>query len=244
MQIPREWKYKRSNTYCYVEWWRLFSVIECHSGIFLTQWREGKETTASVVLQNAFIFGKKYSNTWKSQAVDLEISSIHNYIHLHIGGSRKWISINGITYRMQHGVVILFIRFDWLGSDRLKQKKMYFRPSLCLIFWMSAPMESFCFRATECQSDSLTVPNPPVTRRAAITLTTTVIEPQPVTVPPACILLGSTIKHWCSAFLTLCVCCWEEADSAVRDSWIQQDFLLARLARLSYQLLRLTNLQT
>ena len=111
---------------------------------------------------------------------------------------------------------------------------MYFLPSLCLIFWMSAPMESFSFRATECQSDSLTVPNPPVTRRAAITLTTTVIEPQPVTVPPACILLGSTIKHWCSAFFTLCVCCWEDADLAVRDSWMQQDFLLVCLARLSF----------
>lgn len=171
--------------------------------------------------------------------MDFENSSNHNYIHIHSGGSRKWISINGITYRMQHGVVILFIRFDWLGSDRLKQKrpkkkKMYFPPSLCLIFWMSAPMESFSFRTTECQSDSLTVPNPPVTRRAAITLTTTVIEPQPMTVPPACILLGSTIKHWCSAVLTLCVCCWEDADLAVRDSWIQQDFLLVRLARLSF----------
>lgn len=52
-------------------------------------------------------------------------------------------------------------------------------------------MECFAF---EPLNASLTVPNPPVTRRAAITLTTTVIEPQLVTVPPSCFLLGSRIK--------------------------------------------------
>lgn len=77
-------------------------------------------------------------------------------------------------------------------------------------------------------------PIPPVTRRAAVTLTTTVIEQQPLTVPPACFLLGSTIKQWWSALLTLFLCCLEEADVAVRDSWIQRNFLLVCFASLSF----------
>lgn len=136
---------------------------------------------------------------------------------------------------MQRGVIILFIRFHRLGSDKLKhvcQKKkkknkpwLFFFPPAFLDTLNVSTNGKFCFWATECQSDSLTVPNPPVTRRAAITLTTTVIEPQPVTVPPACFLVGSTIKRWCSALLVLCLCRLEEAGLAVRDAWVQQDWV-------------------
>lgn len=74
-----------------------------------------------MVLENVFIFGKNTVTLenlkqwiWKTAATIIIYT---------VGGSRKQISINGMTYRMQHGVVILFIRFDWLGSDRLKQKR-------------------------------------------------------------------------------------------------------------------------
>lgn len=82
---------------------------------------------------------------------------------------------------INHGFGVLFRGVDWLGSNNVihlnpnKTSCDCFLPPLLVIFLVSAPMETFAF---EPLNTSLTVPNPPVTRRAAITLTTTVIEPQ------------------------------------------------------------------
>ena len=81
-----------------------------------------------------------------------------------------------------------------------KQPWLSFPPTLLDILNVSTNGK-FSFWAAECQPDNLTVPNLPVTWRAAFTFTTTVIELQPVTVPPALFLLGSTIKHRYSALL-------------------------------------------
>lgn len=76
--------------------------------------------------------------------------------------------------------MILFVGFDWFQSDKLKhacQKKQamivlegFFLLHTLFDILNASTNGKFCFRATEWQTDSVTVPNPPVTRRAAITL--------------------------------------------------------------------------
>lgn len=76
--------------------------------------------------------------------------------------------------------MILFVGFDWFQSDKLKhacQKKQamivlegFFLNTLLDILNASTNGKFFSFWATEWQTDSVTVPNPLVIPRAAITL--------------------------------------------------------------------------
>lgn len=124
--------------------------------------------------------------------------------------------------------MILFVGSDWFQSDKLKhacQKKQAmivleggFFFILYLIFWMPAPMESFAFEPLNGRLTVWQSPIPLSQGELPSPSTTTVIEPQLVTVPPACFLLGSAIKRWRSAFLALRLCHSEEGDFPVRDT--------------------------
>ena len=134
--------------------------------------------------KNVILFyAQFYSDFWKYQAMEELWKNKQQPPHIHI-------------------YCILYIVQPWRSQEDLpkktkknKQQKTscycFFLPPLYMIFWVSAPMQSFAFEPAK---TSLTVPNPPVTRRAAITLTTAVIEPQPLTVPPAFVLLGAGIE--------------------------------------------------
>lgn len=112
----------------------------------------------------------------------------------------------------------------WQVKTRVSEKTSYdcfrgfFFFILYLIFWMPAPMESFAFEPLNGRLTVWQSPIPLSSPELPSPSTTTVIEPQLVTVPPACFLLGSTIKRWRSAFLALRLCRSEEGDFPVRDT--------------------------
>lgn len=96
--------------------------------------------------------------------------------------------------------VKLFHRIYWFSSINLNQvgKKQAPSVSCCQFFFFSSKLLGVCakekFGLFELLNTTLTGPNRLVDKRAGVVIKTTVIEPQLVTAPPACFLLGPGIK--------------------------------------------------
>lgn len=170
---------------------------------------------------------------------DTEKQTAPLIILTHAVQSWRWEEMNSIQNIV---FLIVFIKFDWLGSNNLKKKKkkkkqtkielwLFFLPPLYLIFWVSARMESFAF---ELVNASLTVPDPPLTRRAGITLINAVIA---TAGDSSSCLLPTGPKNQNSG-IALCLGCLMEVDFTVRDSWVQQDFSSGVLCLPQLQLLK------
>lgn len=93
----------------------------------------------------------------------------------------------------------LFHRIYWFSSINLNQVGKKQAPSVsCRQFFISSKLLGVCakekFGLFELLNTTLTGPNRLVDKRAGVVIKTTVIEPQLVTAPPACFLLGPGIK--------------------------------------------------
>lgn len=86
---------------------------------------------------------------------------------------------------------------------------------------MPAPMESFAFEPLNGRLTVWQSPIPLSSPELPSPSTTTVIEPQLVTVPPACFLLSSTIKR-CVALFSHCVSAARRKEIFLSE--IQQEF--------------------
>lgn len=131
---------------------------------------------------------------WKNKTAPL-------IIHTHTVQSWRGEEMNNI----QNIAWLYLLNSSGLVATAYKRKTkkaslFFFLAPLNLIFWVSAPMESFAF---ELLNAALTVPSPPVTRRAGITLTNTVIEPQLVTGPPPPSHWAKKKNNWYSSLLRL-----------------------------------------
>lgn len=100
------------------------------------------------------------------------------------------------------------------------------------IFFFS-PILSESFGFFEPLNASLTGPNRLVDKRAGVIIKTTVIEPQLVTAPPACFLLGPGNQNTAALCLGFVSAAHRLRKLAVRVSWMQQDFLPQPLLRLA-----------